>query len=92
MHALVRSELLLQVFPGKFAVSEDLGKQAFANGLTTVNGDDCASTIRMAEKVVASFGPDYVKPELPKGLDQLDATDCGTRAHAVTATRCTPTN
>ena len=44
-----------------------MSKQTSAYGFAAMNGNDCATTIRMAQKVVASFGPYYVKPELAKG-------------------------
>jgi len=83
---------VLQFVPGEFAIPEDLGQKATTNGLTPVDRNNGASPIGMPQKMVAALDPDNIKPEPSQQLDDLGTTECGHRAHAMTATRWTPMN
>ena len=89
---LVRSDFLLEFFPGDFAVPENLGKETTADRFAPVDGDNGAPTVGVADEMVTSFDSDQLKTKAAKRPDELDAVQCGKGAHAVTATRCTPMN
>ncbi len=89
---LVRSDFVLNIFSGEFAISEDLGEKSSAHALATVNKNHRASSVGVTEKVVTSLDPDDFKAKAPKRLDELKAIEGGKSAHAMAATRWTPTN
>ena len=89
---LVRSDFLLQFLPGDFTVPENLGKETTTDRFAPVDGNNGASAAGVAEEMVTSFDSDQLKTEVAKGLDELNAAQCGKGAHAMTAMRWTPMN
>ena len=89
---LIPSDFLLNVFPADFTVAENLGEESASDGLTAMNGNHRAPTVGVTEKVVASLDPNEVKTKVTKRFDELGARECRKCAHAMTATRWTPTN
>ena len=84
---MVRSDLFLQFFPRDLAVSENLSKETAANRLAAVDGNNGAAAIGMAEEVMAAFDANEIEPKTTQRLEDVRASDCGKRAHAMTATR-----
>ncbi len=89
---LVRLDFVQNFFSGEFTIPEDLSEKSAADALATVNWHHRASSIGVTEEVVTSLDPDDFKSKAPKRLDELNAVEGGKSAHAMTATRCTPTN
>ena len=89
---LVRSDFVLNFFSGEFTIPEDLSEKSAADALATVNWHHRASSIGVTEEVVTSLDPDDFKAKASKRLDELNAVEGGKSAHAMTATRWTPTN
>lgn len=92
MNLVVRSDFLMQFFPGNLTVPENLGKETTSDYLTPMGGNNGASTVGVAKKMVAPLDSDRLKTQATKRLDELNAAKCGKGAHAMTATRWTPTN
>ncbi len=88
----IRSDLFLDIFPGEFTIPENLGDESAADGLAAMDRNHGASSVGVAEKVMASLDSNKIKTKAAKRLDELDAVKCGKGAHAMTATRWTPTN
>jgi hypothetical protein len=89
---LVRSDFVLNFFSGKFTIPENLSEKSSAYALATVNWHHRASSVGVTEEVVTSLDSDDFKAKAPKRLDELNAVEGGKSAHAMTATRWTPTN
>jgi hypothetical protein len=81
------SENLPQVFAGYLAVAQDLSEQAAPNGLATMDGNDRASPVGVAQKMMAPLGADDFEAQPPQRFDELRAADGRERAHAGTVTR-----
>ena len=89
---LVHSDFVLNFFSGEFTIPENLCEKSSAYALATVNWYHRAAAVGVPEEVMASLDPDDFKAKTPKRLDELNAVEGGKRAHAMTATRCTPIN
>jgi len=84
---LVRSDFVLNFFPGEFTVPENLGEKSATDALATMNGHNRASPVGVTKEVVTSLDPDDFKAKTPKRLDELDTVEGGKSAHTMTATR-----
>ena len=91
-NCVVRSDSVLKFFSGEFTIPENLGEESATDALATVHWHHCAPSVGVTEEVVTSLDPDDFKAKAPKCLDELHAVEGGKRAHAMTATRWTPTN
>ena len=70
-----RSEYLLEIIPGKFAISQDLSKESTPNRLAAVYRDDCAPAIWMTQEMVTALRTDHFKTKFSKGFDKLGTSD-----------------
>ena len=92
MQTLVRSDFFPDVFSGDFTIPENLGNEPASDGLAAMDGNHGTPTVGVTEEVMASLDPNEIKTKATKRLDELVAVKCGKCAHAMTATRWTPTN
>ena len=91
-HALVRSDLFPDIFSGDFTIPENLGEESATDGFAAMDGNHRAPAVGVTEEVMASLDANEIKAKATKRLDKLGAVKCGKCAHAMTATRWTPTN
>ena len=80
-------EKRLELVARQLDVTEDSGKQARADGLTSVDGDRGGSAIVVAEEVMAPFDSGNAKPGTFERTDQLLSRNTKARCHEVTRTR-----
>jgi len=92
LHALVRLDFFSDIFPGDFTIPENLGNESTTDGLAAMDWHHGATAVGVTEEMMASIDPNEIKTKATKRLDELGAVKCGKCAHAMTATRWTPTN
>lgn len=86
------SDFFLELPACNVAVTEYLGKQTSPDGLTPVHGNHGTSSVRMRKEVMAALDANNIESKASQGPDKLRTLDGRKGAHAITATRCTPTN
>lgn len=74
-HHRVRSDLFLNVFAGEFRIAKNLGEEATADGLATMDGNDGASAVGVPEEVVAPLDPNDFKTKVAKRPNELGAAE-----------------
>ena len=75
LQGFVRSEYLLEIIPGEFAISQDLGKESASNRLASVYGYNRTPSIWMAQEMVTTPRSDHFETKFPKGFDKLGTSD-----------------
>ena len=85
------SKLSSKLVPRHFAIAENPGQQAAPDCLVAVHGHDGASTVGMAEEMVAAPDPNGFEAECAQCRDQPLARDRGQAAQVETVTLRTST-
>jgi hypothetical protein len=70
---LVRSDFLLKLISGDFAIPKDLSEESATYTFAAMGGHHCAPAVGMTEEVVTSLDPNQIKAKATKCLDKLDA-------------------
>ncbi len=77
---------------GDFTIPENLSNESATDGFAAMDWNYGTPAIWVTEEVMASLDPNEIKTKATKCRDELGTVKCGKCAHAMTATRWTPTN